>query len=179
MKTKRGPSKKLGEHERFRIERIAEDGMPTAPRDVKAKAIKQCGVIVRDCIPITIREWNRPNAGGIRYVGDGAKDILWKKLLVNFTLPTPEVDPDEPNAEEMVAQQKSVIEQKVKRWALKKMAELFKNWKKRERLLPTLAERDHTGSEHVFKYLIPTDFSDGLWSQNFFEASDRNQSQMW
>ena len=37
-----------------------------------------------------------------------------KKLLVNFTLPTPEVDPDEPNAEEMIAQQKSVIEQKVK-----------------------------------------------------------------
>ena len=132
----------MGEHERFRIERIAEDDMPTAPRDVKAKAIKQCGVIVRDCIPITIREWNRPNAGGIRYVGDGAKDILWKKLLVNFTLPTPEVDPDEPNAEEMIAQQKSVTEQKVKSWALKKMAELFKNWKKR--LFHEYVEKDKT-----------------------------------
>ena len=27
-------------------------------------------------------------------------------------------------------------------------------FRKRERLLPTLAEGDHTGSEHVFKYLV-------------------------
>ena len=108
MKTKRGPSKKLGEHERFRIERLAEAGMPTAPRDVKAKAIKQCGVIVRDCIPITVREWNRPRVGGIRYVGEIGKDNLWKKLMVNFMLSAREVDPDEqdPNAEEKIAQKK-------------------------------------------------------------------------
>ena len=81
MKTKRGPSKKLGGHERFRIERIAKDGTPIAPYDVRSKVIKQCSVIVRDYIPITVREWNRTKAGGIRYVGDGAKDILWKKTV--------------------------------------------------------------------------------------------------
>ena len=108
MKMKRGPSKRLDEHERFRIERIAEDGMPIAPRNVRSKVIKQCGVIVRD--------WNRPRARGIRYVRDIGKDILWKKLMVNFTLSAPEVDLDDqdPNAEERIAQQKFVTEQKFK-----------------------------------------------------------------
>ena len=98
----------MGDQERYRIEKVAEDGTPIAPPDVAKKIVKQCGVIVRDYIPITVREWNKPRAGGIRYVGDVGKENLWKKLMVNFTLPAPEVDPDEedPNEAEKIAKQK-------------------------------------------------------------------------
>ena len=52
--------------------------------------------------------------------------------MVHFTLPAPEVDPneEEPN-EEDTKREKAALEEKVKQFALKKMAELFKNWKKR------------------------------------------------
>ena len=121
----------MGDHERYRIVKVAEDGTPIAPPDVAKKIVKQCGVIVRDYISITVREWHKPRAGGIRYVGDKGKENLWKKLMVNFTLPAPEVDPDEedPNEAEKIARKN--MEQKVRDWTLKKMAELFKNWKKR------------------------------------------------
>jgi hypothetical protein len=47
--------------------------------------------------------------------------MLWKKLMVNFTLPMPEVDPNEedPNL--------NIIERKVKKWTLSKMATQFNN----------------------------------------------------
>ena len=44
----------------YRIEEVAEDGEPIAPADVAKKIIKQCGVVVRYYIPITVREWNKP-----------------------------------------------------------------------------------------------------------------------
>ena len=52
--------------------------------------------------------------------------------MVNFTLLLPEVDPEEgePDEEEMAAQKKA-LEDKVKAWALKKMAELFNKLKKK------------------------------------------------
>ena len=50
---------------------------------------------------------------------DRTKEMLWTKLMVNFTLP-PEVDPDD-----------KIIERKVKEWALKKMGTQFKDYKKR------------------------------------------------
>ena len=47
------------------------------------------------------------------YVGTAAKEHLWRKLMVNFTLPAPEVDPEEeePNEEEM-KRRKEAIEKK-------------------------------------------------------------------
>ena len=52
--------------------------------------------------------------------------------MVHFTLPAPEVDPDEEELnEEDTEREKAALEEKVKQWALKKMAEQFKNWKKR------------------------------------------------
>ena len=107
-------------NQRLRIEDVAEDGEPTAPRKNAQLFVAQCGVIVRDTIPITIQEWNKPKkADGVTYVEDRCKDELWNTLMTNFTLPE-EVDPDN-----------RVIEQKVKAWALKKMADQFKNHKKR------------------------------------------------
>ena len=85
----------MKEHERYRIEKIATDGAPELPDDVAKKYVKQSGVLVRDHIPITVREWNKPNEAGISYVGGKAKEALFKKMMANFTLPTPEVDQDE------------------------------------------------------------------------------------
>ena len=102
VRTKRGPTKKLDDHERYRIEKFAQDGEPIAPKEVRKKFVKQCGVIIRDYIPIIVREWNKPRVGGVRYVRNSAKQNLWKKIMVHFTLPVPEVDPDEeePNEED-------------------------------------------------------------------------------
>ena len=121
----------MGDQERYRIERVAEDGTPTAPPGVKNKMVKQCGVLVRDFIPITVREWHQPKEKGLLYVSEKGKERLWRKLMVNFTLPAPEVDSDEEDPDEAEKIARKIMEQKVKDWALKKMAELFKNWKKR------------------------------------------------
>ena len=50
----------------------------------------------------------------------------------NFTLPRPEVDPEQgvPSEEQMDKLKKELVD-KVKAWALKKMAELFNKYKKR------------------------------------------------
>jgi hypothetical protein len=122
----------LDDNVRYRIEVVAKDGQPIAPDDVRQKFVKASGVVVRDYIPITVREWHRPRDPGVRYVGDNGREMLWKKLLVNFTLPAPEVDPEaEEPTEEDIQRQKEALVKKVKDWTLRKMAEQFKNWKKR------------------------------------------------
>jgi hypothetical protein len=62
--------------------------------------------------------------------------MLWKKLMVNFTLPAaPEVDRNEvdPNEEDPNEEDRhlNIIERKVKKWTLLKVALQFNNWKKR------------------------------------------------
>ena len=103
----------MDDHERYRIEEVAIDGQPIAPEDVAKKIVKQCGVVVRDYIPITVREWQKPKAEGVSYVGPKGKENLWKNLMVNLTLPAPEVDPDEeePN-EEDTERKKAALEEK-------------------------------------------------------------------
>ena len=75
----------MKEHERYRIEKIAADGAPELPEDVAQKYVKQCGVLVRDHIPITVREWIKPKEGGVFYVGEKAKEKLFEKMMDNFT----------------------------------------------------------------------------------------------
>jgi hypothetical protein len=41
---------------RYRIEVVGVDGEPTAPDDITKKIVKQCGVLVRDYIPIIVQE---------------------------------------------------------------------------------------------------------------------------
>ena len=80
---------------RYRIEEIGVDGDVLHPEDVRQKFIKQLGVLVRDMIPITVQEWNQPKSGGVPYVGDVLKDHIYRKLMHNFNLPLPDVEPDE------------------------------------------------------------------------------------
>ena len=128
----------MKEHERYRIEKIAADGAPELPKGVFQKYVKQCGVLVRDKIPIIVREWHKPRQGpGVLYVGDKAKETLFENMLANFTLPAPEVtqddldeNPDEDPDMILDRKEKAVLEL-LKEFTLKKMAEQFKSWKKR------------------------------------------------
>ena len=113
------PNKRLRQDERFTITAITNDGQPIEPRRTKEAFSAQCGAIVRDIIPISIRQWNKPKneEPQVSYVTDRQKDDLWTSLKANFTLP-PEEDPNKP-----------VIEPLVKVCALKKMADPFTRWK--------------------------------------------------
>ena len=94
----------MEDHERFTITEIAEDGEPIAPAAPARKFVSQCGVLVRDTIPITTQEWKKPaNAEGVTYVDTRSKIMLFTKLLVNFTLPEPteaERENDRPDPED-------------------------------------------------------------------------------
>ena len=106
--------------ERFEITAIARDGQPIEPIRTKEAFSAQCGVLVRDKIPISIQQWYKPKEEDpeVSYVNDMQKDDLWTELKTNFTLPLEE-DPKKP-----------VKEQLIKSFALKRMAELFRRWKK-------------------------------------------------
>jgi hypothetical protein len=107
----------LANHQRFTIDEVTEDGEPIAPKENVHLFVNQCGVIVRDNIPITTREWNKPKVDGVSYVDQRSKDLLWDTLLSHFNLLP---DCKEP-----------IVMSKVKEWDLKKMAEMFRNHKKR------------------------------------------------
>ena len=101
--------------ERFEITAIARDGKPIEPIRTRDAFRAQCGVLVRDKIPISIQQWLKPKK--VSYVSDMQKEDLWTTLKENFTLP-PEEDPEKPVKEELI-----------KSHALKKTVELFRRWK--------------------------------------------------
>ena len=116
---------------RHDILEINKSGRPIAPEKSAKKIISQCGVLVRDCVPITVREWHKPKgrelsaeeaAQGL-YIDDVAKRSILNKLMSYFNIVPPEED----------ANEKAKMEKAVRDFALKKMAELFKNHKKRLR----------------------------------------------
>jgi hypothetical protein len=96
----------LADHQRFKIDEIKEDGEPIAPKENVHLFVNQCGVIIRDKIPITTREWNKPKVDGVSYVDQRCKYLLWDTLLSHFNLP-PEEEP-------------KVIEPKLKEWFLRR-----------------------------------------------------------
>ena len=96
-------------------------GEPKLPKNAADTFKKQCGVLVRDHVPISVREWNkRKGAADSDYVAERYKDNLWNDLMSHFNLPECE---NEDAADKLRA--------KVKQWTLKKMAELFRSWKKK------------------------------------------------
>ena len=109
----------MSSDEKFEIIEIAPDGEPIEPIRTRKAFSAQCGVLVREKIPISIQQWYKPKEEDpeVSYVNDMQKEYLWTELKANFTLP-PEEDPEKP-----------VIEPFVKAHALKKMADLFRRWK--------------------------------------------------
>ena len=106
--------------ERFEITAIARDGQPIEPIRTKNAFSAQCRVLIRDKIPISIQQWYKPKEEDpeVSYVNDMQKNDLWTELKSNFTLP-PEDNSENP-----------VKEKLTKSFALKRMAELFRRWKK-------------------------------------------------
>ena len=99
-------------------------GKPMFPKKNATRFVHQCGVVVRNNVPICIQEWNKPKKEGmenVSYVNQRLKELLVNKLLHNFILPVVENDPRETAA----------IKKKVEQFALKKMAEMFNKYKNR------------------------------------------------
>jgi hypothetical protein len=116
---KRGPTKKLDARTHYTFEVILPMGEPKLPKKVADTFKKQCGVLVRDHVPISVREWNkRKGADDSDYLAERYKENLWNDLMTHFNLPECE---NEDAARQLRA--------KVKQWTLKKMAELFRVWK--------------------------------------------------
>jgi len=115
--------------QRFTIDEIAADGRPLAPKKHVTAFVKQCGVIVRDTIPITVQEWHKPKKApeGVTYVDDRSKDELWENVVSHFNLPA---ECNKLNADGTPNPEGLKRRLQVKAWALKKMAELFRNHKK-------------------------------------------------
>ena len=107
----------------YTFEVIDPKGQPKLPKKAADAFKKQCGVLVRDYIPISVREWHKrkgaPDTDGDEYVHQRYKDALWNDLMTHFSLPECE---DEAAADK--------LRKKVKEWTLKKMAEMFRGWKK-------------------------------------------------
>ena len=128
----------MSSDERFEITAIARDGQPIEPIRTKEAFAAQCGVLVRDKIPISIQQWYKPKEedAPVSYVNDMQKDDIWTKLKANFTLPLEE-DPEKP-----------VKEQLIKSCALKKMATLMRRWRKE---LKKFVDKEET-PEFIGKY---------------------------
>jgi hypothetical protein len=102
---------------KYNIDEVIANGEPIAPAQNARKFISQHGVIVRDNIPITIQEWNKPKEDReVSYVDERSKNLLWDMLMSHFNLPEGLIDGQW---------------LKVKQFALKKMATQFQSWKKR------------------------------------------------
>jgi hypothetical protein len=105
----------------YTFEVILPTGEPKLPKKAADVFKKQCRVLVRDHVPISIREWQkRKGADDSEYVTKRYKESLWNDLMSHFNRPECE---DKASAAKLRA--------KVKQWTLKKMAELFQVWKKK------------------------------------------------
>ena len=68
----------MSSDERFEIIEIAPDGEQIEPIRTKNAFSAQCGVLVRDKIPISIQQWYKPKEEDpeVSYVNDRQKDDL-------------------------------------------------------------------------------------------------------
>ena len=78
----------MSSDEKFEIIAIVPDGQPIEPLRTKSAFVAQCGVLVRDKIPISIQQWFKPATEDpeVSYVNDMQKNDLWTELKSNFTL---------------------------------------------------------------------------------------------
>ena len=115
---------------KYNIEAFKPNGEPLAPKKIADKFVRQCGVLVKDQLPISLQEWREPTKDkrqkgkedaaprpDVTFVDENQKNLLWDTLMEHFTLPDHFTEVDV---------------QKVKDAALRKMAVAFKNHKNRE-----------------------------------------------
>nr|ABA96301.2 transposon protein, putative, CACTA, En/Spm sub-class [Oryza sativa Japonica Group] len=61
------------------VTHVSPKGEPLAPKTARVKFSSQCGIIVREKISITVKDWD--------HVTDGDKEVLWKELKKIFQFP--------------------------------------------------------------------------------------------
>ena len=74
-RTKRGPGKKLKEGVKYNIDSIKATSEPLTPKNIANKWTRQCRVLVKDKLLISIQEWKEPKTKrlGVTWVDDRAK----------------------------------------------------------------------------------------------------------
>jgi hypothetical protein len=78
------PDQKVGCTNDYTFEVILPTGKPKLPKKVANIFKKQCGVLVRDHVPISIQEWNKhKGAGDSEYVTERYKESLWNDLMAD------------------------------------------------------------------------------------------------
>ena len=111
--------------ETYAIEFVSETGKPLQHT---SKFINQCGVVVRDNVPITVQEWKEPKKArlGFSFVDKRTKKDCWRKLMEHFILP-PEYNKfdEEGNKIEENKERRRLVKQ----FALHKMADAFRKFK--------------------------------------------------
>ena len=88
----------MGKHAHLTIEFVNPEGKPVLPKANAVTFVHQCGVVVRNNVPICIQEWNQPKKEGmenVSYVNQRLKELLVNKLFQNFKLPVVENNPRE------------------------------------------------------------------------------------
>jgi hypothetical protein len=63
---------------KYNIDTIDTNGKPLEPRENTLKFIHQCGVLVRDALPISAQLWKKPTKvePGVTWVDERAKENL-------------------------------------------------------------------------------------------------------
>ena len=86
-RTKRGPNKKLKEGVKYNIEAIKPNGEPLAPKKIADKFVRQCGVLVKDQLLISLQEWREPAKPrpGVTFDDDRQKHFCFGKRSWNIS----------------------------------------------------------------------------------------------
>jgi hypothetical protein len=91
---KRGPTKKLDAQTHYTFEVISPTGKHKLLKKAADAFQKQYGVLVRDHVPISVRESNkRKGTDDSEYVAERYKESLWNDLMAHFNLPECEMKP--------------------------------------------------------------------------------------
>ena len=94
------PEQKVEGGLKYNIEAVRPNGEPLAPKKIADKFIRQCGVLVKDQLPISLQEWREPAKDkrqkgkgdaaprpDVTFVDKNQKDLLWDTLMEHFILP--------------------------------------------------------------------------------------------
>ena len=70
--------KKLKDGVKYTIEAIKTNGEPIAPKNIANKFVRECGVLVKDKLPISLQEQKEPSKPhpDLTFVDDRAKKAL-------------------------------------------------------------------------------------------------------
>ena len=176
MKTKRGKTKTLKQGVIYTIDVISPKGKPLEPEEAYTKFINQCGVVVRDSVPITVQEWHEPVKArvGSSFVSKRKKKECWRTLMEHFILPPEYRKKDEFGNDDPEGRKRRRL---VKEFALQKMATAFRTYKKN--LAAQYVEKgktpDFTGQYEKLKDDWP-EFVRQKKSEEFKAISDKNKA---